>query len=235
MTAEQPGDAHVIAIDGPSGTGKSSVAREVARRLGAGYLDTGAMYRAVTLVVLDDAIDPTDAAAVATRAQGLQIEISTDPEVDRVVADGREVTTEIRSAEVTAAVSAVSAVPAVRRVLVQEQRRLADGSTIVIEGRDIGTVVFPGARLKIFLTADPAVRAERRAEQLGIVEPDRIEELAESLRARDEFDSTRRQSPLRAAADAVVVDSTELRQEDTVEAILSAITAKTARTCNGVG
>lgn len=227
MTDPGPGgDARVIAIDGPSGTGKSSVAREVARRLGAGYLDTGAMYRALTAVVLAEDIDPADSEAVAKRAESLTIGIVTDPEADQVLADGQDVTDSIRSPEVTAAVSVVSAVPAVRRRLVRGQRQLAEGSTIVVEGRDIGTVVFPAARLKIYLTAAPASRAARRAEQLGIIDPDQIEELAEALRGRDEFDSNRAVSPLRPAADAVVVDSTDLSREDVIEAILAAVTSR---------
>ncbi len=226
MTDTAGSDSRVIAIDGPSGTGKSSVAREVARRLRAGYLDTGAMYRAVTVAVLEGGIDPADSDAVADAAQDLRIEVVTDPEVERVLADGRDVTAEIRSPQVTAAVSAVSAVPGVRRRLVEQQRRLAKDSTVVVEGRDIGTVVFPAAPLKIYLSADPAARAARRAEQLGVIEPDRIAELAQSLRVRDELDSSRALSPLRPAEDAVLVDSTDLSQEEVVEAILSAVLAR---------
>ncbi|MGI8626011.1 MAG: (d)CMP kinase [Geodermatophilaceae bacterium] len=228
MTGSQPSSqSRILAIDGPSGTGKSSVAREVARRLGAAYLDTGAMYRALTLTVLAEGLDPADAEVVARRAGTVTIEIVTDPEVDRVTADGQDVTELIRSPEVTAAVSAVSAIPAVRRRLVEIQRSLAEGATVVVEGRDIGTVVFPAAALKIFLTAAPVARAARRAGQLGVVEPQEIAALTESLRARDEFDSGRAESPLRPAADAVVIDSTELSQEDVVEAILAAVTART--------
>jgi len=218
--------SRIVAIDGPSGTGKSSVAREVARRLGAAYLDTGAMYRALTLTVLVDGLDPADADAVSRRAETVQIEIVTDPEVDNIAVDGRDVTELIRSPAVTAAVSAVSAVPAVRRRLVGIQRDLGEEATMVVEGRDIGTVVFPAAALKIFLTAAPAARAARRAGQLGVIEPDEIAALAESLRARDEFDSGRAESPLRPASDAVVIDSTELTRDDVVEAILAAVTAR---------
>ncbi len=227
MSSTEPGaDPRVIAIDGPSGTGKSSVAREVARRLGAGYLDTGAMYRALTAVVLAEGIDSADGDAVAVRAEELEIGIVTDPQIDTVTADGQDVTNAIRSPEVSAAVSAVSSVPAVRRRLVRAQRRLAQGSTIVVEGRDIGTVVFPTARLKIYLTAASATRATRRAEQLGITEPAQIEALAKSLRRRDDFDSTRAVSPLRPAPDAVVIDSTDMSEEDVVEAILAAVTSR---------
>ena len=227
MTITEPGnDARVIAIDGPSGTGKSSVARKVARRLGAGYLDTGAMYRALTLAVLSDGLDPADAEKVAARAEGLVIDITTDPENHKVFADGRDVTMAIRSAEVSAAVSAVSAVSAVRRRLVHVQRQLAGGATIVVEGRDIGTVVFPAAALKIYLTATPSARATRRAEQVGISEPGEIAALADSLRRRDDFDSTRAVSPLRPASDAVVVDSTNMSEEDVVEAVLAAVTSR---------
>ncbi|MGI8652671.1 MAG: (d)CMP kinase [Geodermatophilaceae bacterium] len=227
MTITEPGnDARVIAIDGPSGTGKSSVAREVARRLGAGYLDTGAMYRALTLAVLTEGLDPADAGKVAARAEGLVIDITTDPENHKVFADGRDVTVAIRSVEVSAAVSAVSAVSAVRRRLVRLQRQLAQGSTIVVEGRDIGTVVFPDAPLKIYLTATPSARATRRAEQLGVSDPGEMAGLTESLRRRDDFDTTRVVSPLRPAPDAVLVDSTDMSEEEVVEAILAAVTAR---------
>ncbi len=232
MTGIEPvGDAQVIAIDGPSGTGKSSVAREVARRLGAGYLDTGAMYRAVTVAVLADGLDPADTEAVADRSASVTIDIATDPEIDSVYADGRDVTAVIRSAAVTAAVSAVSAVPAVRRRMVAAQRQLSLRSTTVVEGRDIGSVVFPAARLKVYLTATPAARAARRAEQLGLSDPLEVSALAEALRVRDELDSTRVESPLRPAQDAVLIDSTDLSQEDVVEAILAAVTSRSGRGC----
>lgn len=228
MTVEDPGqDAQVIAIDGPSGTGKSSVARDVARRLGARYLDTGAMYRALTFAVLSAGVDPADAASVADLARSVRIDISTDPERETVLVDGRDVTGAIRSPEVTAAVSAVSSVPEVRSRLVEAQRQLAGASRMVVEGRDIGTVVFASARLKIFLSAEPAARAARRARQLGITDPDEIAALGETLRRRDEFDSTRAASPLHPARDAVLVDSTDMSRRDVVEAILNAVTART--------
>jgi cytidylate kinase len=211
-----------VTLDGPSGTGKSSVARAVAARLGAAYLDTGAMYRAATVAVLDAGIDPDDADAVARVVAGATIEVGTTAGTELVRVDGVDVATRIRGAEVTRAVSAVSAVPAVRRQLVDQQRSLVAGQdAVVVEGRDIGTVVLPDATLKIYLTAAPEARAARRALQLGISEPAEVAALAADLRRRDEYDSSREDSPLRPAADAVIVDSTELVQEQTVERVVA--------------
>jgi CMP/dCMP kinase len=210
-----------VTLDGPSGTGKSSVARAVAARLGAAYLDTGAMYRAATVAVLDAGIDPEDAGAVASRVAAARIEVGTAADTELVRVDGVDVATRIRGAEVTRAVSAVSAVPAVRRQLVDQQRTLvATAEAVVVEGRDIGTVVLPDATLKIYLTAAPEARAERRALQLGLTEPAEVAALAADLRRRDEYDSSREDSPLRPAADAVVVDSTDLAQEQTVARVV---------------
>lgn len=210
-----------ITLDGPSGTGKSSVARAVAVRLGADYLDTGAMYRAATVAVLDAGIDPSDADAVAKVVAGAVIEVGTTAGTELVQVDGVDVATRIRGAEVTRHVSAVSAVPAVRRQLVDQQRTLvAAADAVVVEGRDIGTVVLPDATLKVYLTAAPEVRAERRADQLGLRTPDEIAALAADLRRRDEFDSSRADSPLRPAADAVIVDSTELSREAVVDRVV---------------
>jgi cytidylate kinase len=203
-----------ITLDGPSGTGKSSVARAVAARLGAAYLDTGAMYRAATVAVLDAGVDPADAEAVAAVVAAATIEVGTTAGEEVVQVDGVDVAVRIRSAEVTRAVSPVSAVPAVRRQLVDQQRALvAAAGAVVVEGRDIGTVVLPDATLKIYLTAAPEVRAERRAGQLGLDDPAEIAELAADLRRRDEYDSSRADSPLRPAADAIIVDSTDLDRE----------------------
>jgi cytidylate kinase len=211
-----------VTLDGPSGTGKSSVARAVARRLGAAYLDTGAMYRAATVAVLDAGVDPEDAEAVATVVAGIRIEVGTAADAEVVRVDGVDVAVRIRSAEVTRAVSAVSAVPAVRRQLVEQQRALVAGTdAVVVEGRDIGTVVLPDATVKIYLTAAPEARAERRALQLGLSTPDEVAVLAADLRRRDEYDSSRADSPLRPAADAVIVDSTDLVQEQTVERVVA--------------
>jgi cytidylate kinase len=210
-----------VTLDGPSGTGKSSVARAVARRLGAAYLDTGAMYRAATVAVLDAGVDPEDAEAVARVVAGAAIEVGTAADTEVVRVDGADVAVRIRGAEVTRAVSAVSAVPAVRRQLVDQQRALvADTDAVVVEGRDIGTVVLPDATVKIYLTAAPEARAERRALQLGLTTPAEVAALAADLRRRDEYDSSRADSPLRPAADAVIVDSTDLVQEQTVERVV---------------
>ena len=219
-----------ITLDGPSGTGKSSVARAVAARLGAHYLDTGAMYRAATVAVLDAGVDLDDDDAVARVVAHAVIEVGTDAGAEVVRLDGVDVAERIRSAEVTRAVSPVSAVPAGRRQLVEQQRALVAGAdAVVVEGRDIGTVVLPDATLKVYLTADPQERAQRRAAQLGITDPAKISSLAEDMRRRDAHDSGRDDSPLRPAHDAVIVDSTHLQQDETVEKIvelaLSAVTA----------
>ena len=211
-----------ITLDGPSGTGKSSVARAVAARLGAAYLDTGAMYRAATVAVLDAGVDPEDAEGVAAVVAQARIEVGTSAGTEVVRVDGVDVAERIRSAEVTRAVSPVSAVPAVRRRLVDQQRALVEAAeAVVVEGRDIGTVVLPGATLKVYLTAAPEVRAQRRAGQLGLTEPAEIAELAEDLRRRDEYDSSREDSPLRPARDAVIVDSTDLDRPAVIDRIVS--------------
>ena len=210
-----------VTLDGPSGTGKSSVARAVAARLGADYLDTGAMYRAATVAVLDAGVDPEDSEAVARVVAGARIEVGTAADAETVTVDGVDVAGRIRGPEVTRAVSPVSAVPAVRRQLVDQQRSLvAEADAVVVEGRDIGTVVLPGATLKVYLTAAPEVRAQRRAGQLGITDPAEVAALAEDLRRRDEYDSSRVDSPLRPATDAVIVDSTDLDRDAVVDRVV---------------
>ncbi|SDX98443.1 cytidylate kinase [Modestobacter sp. DSM 44400] len=216
-----------VTLDGPSGTGKSSVARALAVRLGASYLDTGAMYRAATVAVLDAGIEPTDAESVTRSVSAARIDIGTEAGTELVQVDGVDVATRIRGVEVTRSVSAVSAVPAVRRLLVDRQRALvADAEAIVVEGRDIGTVVLPEATLKVYLTAAPEIRAERRAGQLGVTDPAEIAAIAADLRRRDDYDSSRADSPLRPAPDAVVVDSSGLDREAVVDRVLElALTA----------
>jgi cytidylate kinase len=210
-----------VALDGPSGTGKSSVARAVASRLGAAYLDTGAMYRAATVAVLDAGVDPEDSEAVAAVVAAARIEVGTAADTELVEVDGVDVAVRIRGAEVTRAVSPVSAVPSVRRRLVDQQRALvAAADAVVVEGRDIGTVVLPDATLKVYLTAAPEARAQRRAAQLGLTTRAEVAELAADLRRRDEYDSSRADSPLRPAEDAIVVDSTHLDREGVVDRVV---------------
>ncbi|MDF2977188.1 MAG: (d)CMP kinase [Actinomycetospora sp.] len=215
----------VVAVDGPSGTGKSTTARGLALRLDARYLDTGAMYRAVTLAVLRAGV-PVDVAATAADghdevvavALGARLEVSTDPAEPRVRLDGDDVDAEIRGSEVTAAVSAVSALTAVRAHLVDLQRRIVrqaldDGAGIVVEGRDIGTVVVPDAGLKVFLTASELVRAGRRDAEntaAGRAGAAGTESTRADLARRDTLDSSRAASPLRPAHDAVEVDTSTL-------------------------
>lgn len=202
----------VIALDGPSGSGKSTVARGVARRLGLRYVDTGATYRAATLAVLRRGVELTDPTAIADAVGAADISVGTDPDAPAALLDGEDVSAEIRGPEVTAAVSAVSAVPAVRRQLVELQRRLA-GDAAVVEGRDIGTVVAPDAPLKVYLDADAAVRAARRAgdADAGVrASGDVASAVAADLARRDGLDSSRATSPLQAAEDAVHVDATAL-------------------------
>ena len=198
--------AGVFALDGPSGTGKSTVARRLASRLGARYLDTGAMYRAATVAVLRSGVDLADPVAVTRVVEAAKIVISTDPEHASITLDGEPVDLEIRSAETTGAVSAVSAVAAVRAILVDAQRELIADGGIVVEGRDIGSVVWPTARPKVYLTASPEARAQRRA---GEVNGD-LAAVAADIRRRDELDSTRAASPLVQAADAIELDTTDL-------------------------
>ncbi len=212
----------IIAIDGPSGTGKSSVSRRLAAELGASYVDTGAMYRAATLAVLRAGVDLADPAAIAAATEGVVVGLSYDAVDPTVTLGGEDVTAEIRGAEVTGAVSAVSAVPAVRTRMVRRQRELgAAASLAVLEGRDIGTVVFPDADLKIFLTATADARATRRHAQ--DVAAGRAVDYAAVLAAverRDHLDSTRAASPLRPAADATIIDTSDLTFDEVVEALV---------------
>jgi cytidylate kinase len=209
----------VVALDGPSGTGKSTVARALAIELGLRYLNTGAMYRAVTWAVLRAAVNPADVPRVAELVDRLSIVVTTDPHDQRVSVDGEPVEGQIRSAQVTTAVSPVSAVPEVRRRMVEQQRALIGAGGIVVEGRDIGTVVAPDAPLKVFLTASHDTRAERRARQDGAA-ADELVATSEALRRRDAYDSGRSLAPLRAADDAVHVDTTTLAAYDVVKRLV---------------
>ena len=224
-----PSSRVVIAVDGPSGSGKSTVARAVARSLGLRYLDTGAMYRAVTWAALDRGVDPREAATVATLATTVALEIGTDPDSPTIAVDGTDVTTAVRSAPVTSAVSAVSAIPEVRQSMVARQRDLIGDGGIVVEGRDIGTTVAPDADLKIFLTADAAARAQRRGKEIAGMAPNAatLAGTEADLRRRDAADSARVASPLRQAADAVVIDSTSMNAAAVVDHVLDLLAAVT--------
>ncbi|HUP85864.1 MAG TPA: (d)CMP kinase [Acidimicrobiales bacterium] len=199
----------VIAIDGPAGSGKSTIGRALAARLDLDYLDTGAMYRSVAFAVLQRGLDPTDADVVASLTPALRIVVA-----ERVLVDDEDATEAIRGPEVTRAVSAVAANPGVRRELVRRQQQWAEErGGGVIEGRDIGTVVFPDADLKIYLTADDAERLRRRAVEAG-------EEVARDIARRDAADATRTASPMYAAADALVIDTTGRPIDEIIEEVL---------------
>ena len=210
----------VVAIDGPSGSGKSSTSRGVATRLGLRYLDTGAMYRAITWWMLQQGVPVDDPAAVAARASEPVIDSGTDPAGPTITVDGRDVAAAIRTPEVTGAVSAVSAVPEVRARLLDLQRDVIGAATvtggIVVEGRDIGSVVAPDADVKVYLTADAAARAARRAAEEGGSDVSATES---SLLARDKIDSTRTASPLTMAEGAVHVDTTPYTLDEVVDLI----------------
>jgi len=210
----------VVAVDGPSGSGKSSTARRTAAALGLRYLDTGAMYRAVTWALLQRAVDVTDAEQVAAAAADVQLAAGTDPGAPTITVDDVDVSVPIRGQEVTASVSAVSAVPAVRAQLVLLQRWLIGDGGIVVEGRDIGTVVAPDAPVKVFLTADTSARAERRTAQDG-GQASAVGATAADLERRDRLDSGRTASPLQVARDAVVLDTTALSLAEAVEAVVA--------------
>ncbi len=210
----------IIAIDGPAGTGKSSVSRGLAREIGARYLDTGSMYRIVTLALVRAGVDLDDPGAIAAAAD-VPLAVGYDPDTEAAFLGGEDVSALIRGDEVTRAVSAVSAVPAVRTRLVGIQRELAAGpEAVVVEGRDIGTVVLPHADVKIFLTASAETRARRRNDQnIAAGLPDDYETVLADVRRRDHLDSSRAVSPLRAADDAVVVDTSEMNQTEVIAAL----------------
>jgi len=215
----------VVAVDGPAGTGKSSVSRGLARALHARYLDTGAMYRIVTLAILRAGIDPADKGTVGIAAAEVQLRVGDDPDTDRSYMFGEDVSSEIRGDEVTRAVSAVSSVPAVRTRLVGLQRTLAQGpGSVVVEGRDIGTVVLPDADVKLFLTASPETRARRRNDQnVAAGLPDDYQGVLADVRRRDHLDSTRAVSPLRAASDAVIVDTSAMTESEVIAHLLQLV------------
>ncbi|MGR6318767.1 (d)CMP kinase [Micromonospora soli] len=221
MEENVPAGRCVVAVDGPSGSGKSTVSRRLAVSLGAHYLDTGAMYRALTWAVLRSGVDLTDTESVAKVAGEVDLRIGTDPQGYGVTADGVDVAKAIRGPEVTGAVSAVAAVGAVRELLVARQRQvIAEAGRIVVEGRDIGSVVAPDADLKVYLTASEAARAQRRSAE----DAADVAATAADLARRDKLDSTRKVNPLQQAADAVVLDTTELGIDEVVARLRALLT-----------
>ncbi|WUH96232.1 (d)CMP kinase [Spirillospora sp. NBC_00431] len=210
----------VIAMDGPSGSGKSSASKGVARALGLRYLDTGAMYRAVTWWMLDNGVPVEDAGAVEARAAEPVIVSGTDPDAPAIMVDGTDVSGPIRTRDVTNAVSAVSSVPAVRARMVELQREIIGSGGIVVEGRDIGTVVAPDAPVKVYLTASEETRAARRAKELAADPGASVTVTRAEQARRDRLDSTRKASPLTRAGDAHEIDSTELSLAEVIEAVV---------------
>ncbi|MDQ1613010.1 MAG: CMP/dCMP kinase [Pyrinomonadaceae bacterium] len=215
----------IIAIDGPSGAGKSTLGRRLARELNLLYVDTGAMYRAAALAVVAANVNATDADEVARVAARAEIELAGDPDSLRVMLEGRDVSAEIRTEQITRLSSVISAIPAVRRDLVRRQREMsARGRGVVLDGRDIGTVVFPAADVKFFLTAVPEERAKRRFDEDHARAPDlTFQDTLADINTRDERDSTRADSPLAIAEDAVVIDTTELSVEQVFARMLDTI------------
>lgn len=219
-----------VAIDGPAGSGKSTVAKAIAKRCGFMMLDTGAMYRSVALACVRRGVDLEDADAVADIAREVTISFVPGDEVQTVLLDGEDVTTDIRTPEIDKAVSPVAANPAVREAMVVLQRAIGSQGDVVAEGRDIGTVVFPDAEVKVFLTADPAARALRRAVQRGggdaakdaeaSADESAVAEILADIMRRDEYDSNRKASPLRPAEDAVHIDSSFMSVDEVVDAIV---------------
>ena len=222
----------IIAIDGPAGSGKSTVARDLARRLGFTYLDSGAMYRAITLGALEAGIDLDHGETLGRLADEARIELrDRDDDSVQVLLDGRDVSDEIREPKVTGASSRVAAHPQVRRALLAKQRDLISRGDWVAEGRDIGTVVAPEAAIKVFLTADPAERARRRAAELrrrGIEA--QAADVQGAIEQRDRLDSTRSAAPLRPAEDAVLIDTTGLEADEVIERVLGLVEQARAET-----
>lgn len=224
-TAARTAPAVIVAIDGPSGTGKSSTSKAVAAQLGLSYLDTGAQYRAITWWMVHNGVELTDQAAIANAADKPVIVSGTDPTAPTITVDGTDVAAPIRTQEVTSKVSAVSAVPEVRTRITELQRSIARGAEggMVVEGRDIGTTVLPDADLKIFLTASAEARAARRSGELGGKEAADLAATRDALIKRDAADSGRKTSPLAKADDAVEVDTTDLTLQQVIECVVTLV------------
>lgn len=218
----------IIAIDGPSGAGKSTLGRLLARELDLLYIDTGSMYRAVAVAVIDRKVNADDASAVGALASQVKIDLAGDPDELTVTLDGSDITDRIRSEEVTEMSSVVSTIPAVRRAMVERQREIGKRGA-VLNGRDIGTVVFPDAHIKFFLTALPQERAERRFNEERALDPKAdFEETFADMVERDMRDSTRKDSPLKAADDAIMIDSTGLSINEVFEKMMEAVRQKSS-------
>ena len=225
MISNMPNEGLILAVDGPSGTGKSTTCRALAKQLDAKYVDTGAMYRVATLAVLREGVDPADTAAVIAATADLPLGVSDDPDSTEVLLGGEDVSRVIREDEVTRNVSAVSAIPEVRENLVALQRKLArEAHRAIVEGRDIGTVVLAEAPAKAFMTASAEVRAQRRQaqnEKAGIASD--YETVLADVQRRDAADSSRKASPLRPAEDATLVDTSNMSPEDVLEALINVV------------
>ena len=216
----------IVAIDGPSGVGKSTVAKLLASRLGYLYLDTGALYRATAWAVIESGLDPADAAAVAALLPTLSLHMQFHQGVATVFVNGRDVSSELRTPIVSAAASVVSAIPAVRAWLLPIQRQIGQGGAVVAEGRDMGTKVFPSADVKFFLEADPTVRAQRRHRELVAAGHSRaLEETSAELTSRDTRDRSRSIAPLAPAEDARFIDTSNLSAADVVDQMMAVIAA----------
>ena len=223
--SNMPDGGLLLAVDGPSGTGKSTTCRSLARALDAKYVDTGAMYRVATLAVLRAGVDPADTPAVIEATRHLPLEVNDDPDATAVIFDGEDVSRVIRESEVTRSVSAVSAIPEVRVNLVNLQRRLAKSAhRAIVEGRDIGTVVLADAPAKAYLTASAEVRARRRYDQdIADGREADLETVLADVQRRDEADSSRKASPLRPADDAVIIDTSELTRSEVQQALIDLV------------
>lgn len=225
MISNMPNQGLILAVDGPSGTGKSTTCRALAKQLDAKYIDTGAMYRVATLAVLRKGVDPADTSAVIAATADLPLEVSDDPDSTEVLLGGEDVARVIREDEVTRNVSAVSAIPEVRENLVALQRKLArEAHRAIVEGRDIGTVVLADAPAKAFMTASAEVRARRRKaqnERAGIASD--YETVLADVQRRDAADSSRKTSPLRPADDATLVDTSDMSPEDVIQALINVV------------
>ena len=216
-----------VAVDGPSGAGKSSVCQAAAKELGFVYVDTGALYRTIALYVLEKGLDPADPQAVEGALPGIQVDLAYTPEGQKMSLNGQDVTGRIRTPGVSMATSAIAAIPAVRAYLLGLQRGLAKQNCVLMDGRDIGTVVLPVAPLKVYLTASPEERARRRTRQLeGSGQPADSTQVLEDIRQRDYQDSHRATAPLKPAPDAVMLDTSEMGFQQSVEALVSLVREK---------